>query len=253
MPGWVKCALGLDSSETSRRRFGVTLASAVMVLLSCSLAKQDEEADARSPAVIISEATAQRFWPKPDALGQTLRLELDPDDPRCKETSSYQTARVIGIARNVSSGMASADAPNASCLYFPMRARSAGTTSLLIRVKGDAEVARRNLDRMLAQAAPGAIDTMVPMQPVVAALICPFRVGFWGVVISGWSRAVSWHTLSQMRSESVLRTGRDHTRCASHDHGAIAQGGGVGYGGRRGSRACRFSNVGFGAGGSEHL
>jgi hypothetical protein len=63
-----------------------------MVLLSCSLAKQDEEADARSPAVIISEATAQRFWPKPDALGQTLRLELDRDDPRCKETSSYDSS-----------------------------------------------------------------------------------------------------------------------------------------------------------------
>ncbi len=114
----------------------------------------DEEAGVRAPAVIISEATAQRFWPKQDALGQTLRIELDPDDPRCKETSSYPTVRVIGIARNVSSGMASADAPNAPCLYFPLRARSAGETSLLIRVKGDAEVARRNLDRMLAKRPP---------------------------------------------------------------------------------------------------
>jgi predicted permease len=179
------CTVGVTpSGQTNHILAGTsTVSPEYFSILRISLVRgrnfTDEEAGARAPAVIISEATAQRFWPKQDALGRTLRIEFDPDDPRCKETASYPTARVIGIARNVSSGMASADAPNAPCLYFPMRARSAGETSLLIRVKGDGELARRNLDRMFAQVAPGAIDTMVPMQEVVAALIYPFRVGFW--------------------------------------------------------------------------
>lgn len=138
-----------------------------------------EEARARAPVVVVSEATARRFWPARDALGQTIRIEADTDDPRCKEAPRYHTARVIGVAKNVSSGITALDAADANCLYFPMDSRSAAAGSLLVTVKGSVDVARRHLDRALARTNPGAVDTIVPMQQVIAAIVYPFRVSFW--------------------------------------------------------------------------
>ena len=50
---------------------------------------------------------------------------------------------------------------------------------MLIRVKGDAPVARRGLEMTLEKAAPGAVDEIIPVQDAVDGLIYPFRVAFW--------------------------------------------------------------------------
>ena len=87
--------------------------------------------------------------------------------------------RVIGLVSNVRSGSLISDAPDSPCLYFPTNARAAGESSLLVRVKGDASVAKRGLEIALEKSAPGAVDEIIPVQEAIAALTYPFRVAFW--------------------------------------------------------------------------
>jgi hypothetical protein len=124
---------------------------------------------------VISQATAQRLWPNQDGLGRTLRLvsgrRAEPSLQR------YHVVRIIGIARDVTSGWI-AGTTDKTLIYFPANTHAAGTT-LLIRVQGDVETAKRKLDSDLMAAYPGAVDEIYPMRSFVAIGIYPFRVAYW--------------------------------------------------------------------------
>jgi hypothetical protein len=75
-----------------------------------------QEAKSESPVVIISQATARYFWPNRDALGQSIRLVQDASFKG--RAPLFRSAQVIGISRDVASGMLS-DGLDPTCLYFP--------------------------------------------------------------------------------------------------------------------------------------
>jgi predicted permease len=137
-----------------------------------------EEAAAEAPVVIASAATARRFWPAGDALGQVIRIEPDPKDDRDKKLPSHHTARIVGIAQDVTSGWVPAG-KDATCFYFPTSPQGVGIGYLFVRVRGDAEVARRLLDASLTKIAPDAVETIIPMQDVLDVTLYPFRVASW--------------------------------------------------------------------------
>jgi predicted permease len=120
----------------------------------------DSERRPNEGVAIVSETVASELWPGSDALGQVLRVEPDPsigrpasaprsqpsDDPRL----SPRTAVVIGVARDVAGLSLGGMTAGGAGVYMPIGPEAAGT-ALTINVRGDAELARRELvDRLAA-------------------------------------------------------------------------------------------------------
>jgi predicted permease len=129
------------------------------------------EADEQSPVVVISEATARRFWPGEDPLGKRLKIGSE------KRTMSFPgeadpfiaSSEVIGIARDVRSmDLRKIDE---SYVYLPLSQTHQWTSTLLARTDGDPTpllpaIGRevRNVDANLPViGAP--LHTMVSMDP----------------------------------------------------------------------------------------
>jgi macrolide transport system ATP-binding/permease protein len=95
------------------------------------------EADGQVPVVVISEATAQRFWPGEDPVGKRLKIGSE------KGTTSFPgekdpfvaSSEVIGIARDVRS----MDLRKLDDLfvYLPLSQSRQWTSTLLARTEGD--------------------------------------------------------------------------------------------------------------------
>ena len=150
-----------------------------------------DESRGEAPVAIVSEATAARLWPGQDALGQSFRV-----DPNAKENSwtklpQVRSARVIGIARDVMSGWIG-DGLDPTCVYFPTSPLGAKNSSLLVRVKGEPEIARRAFDETVASIAPGAVSFVVPMDQALVIQIYPFRASSWiALALGGLALALS--------------------------------------------------------------
>lgn len=138
-----------------------------------------EEEQGGTPVVIVNERAAHRLWPGQDALGQSLILPpREHRDPYFDRSPRYTVARVIGVVQDTIQG-AIAAGPEPGCLYFPTSARDAHNDSLLVRVKGDSEKAKRTVVATLDQIAPSISDQVNPMDDVLAVQIYPFRIMFW--------------------------------------------------------------------------
>src|SRR6188768_2690746 len=122
------------------------------------------ERNPNEAVAIVSESVARELWPGADALGQEVRLEPDPSIVRAGAISAaaaaalasgdplYQprTAVVIGVARDVAGFTLGGVRLGGAGIYMPIGTEAA-TTALTLRVRGDADVARRSiLDRFAA-------------------------------------------------------------------------------------------------------
>jgi predicted permease len=140
-----------------------------------------EEAAAEAPVVVLSQATAKLFWPRQEALGQTIALRPAPGT-EARRVPAYATARVIGIARDSINGWP-AQGLDPSCIYFPSNMKSPRVSSLLVRMKGGTKdnqgSARRSLEIALNRVAPSVADQIYAMDDVLALQTYPFRVAYW--------------------------------------------------------------------------
>jgi hypothetical protein len=140
----------------------------------------------RSPAagvVVVSDAIAQRFWPNGNVLGQTIRLADGSGPPTGAQGAprvSAQIATVIGVVRDVHSALKMFDF-DYSGIYLPTTPEQANT-SLVVRVHGDPDTARRSLLDALTRVDPalGGITTMRMMAQLETAVL---DVIFWMAVI----------------------------------------------------------------------
>jgi predicted lysophospholipase L1 biosynthesis ABC-type transport system permease subunit len=96
---------------------------------------------------------ARELWPGAEAVGQALRVEPDPTigqgadaaaAPRPPESPLLQprTAVVVGVVRDVAGFRIGGIRIGGAGVYMPIGAEAA-TTGLTLRVRGDAEAARR--------------------------------------------------------------------------------------------------------------
>ncbi len=95
------------------------------------------EANGQAPVVIISEATAHRFWPGEDPLGQRLKIGSEKGTtPFPGEKGPFvASSEVIGVARDVRSmDLRKIDD---SYLYLPLSQTHQWTSTLLARTEGD--------------------------------------------------------------------------------------------------------------------
>jgi predicted permease len=143
-----------------------------------------DEALAGAPVAIVSQTLARRLWPGAEATGQPLRLVADARSHLSNRTPlRYRQMRVIGVARDVNTGFVD-DQNSRLLVYFPSHPRAAGTF-LLLRIKGDAERARQEVDKSLGEAVPGAVDGIHKMQSLVAGRVFPFRMSYWVAAVLG--------------------------------------------------------------------
>ena len=139
----------------------------------------EEEARSNAGVVVISQATAKRFWPDRTALGQTLSIPATPqEDARLTRAPQFRTARVVGVARDAASGFVG-DGLDRTCLYFPTTRSAASNESLLVAVHGDKDAGRRLVEATVNQVAPDAAEQVNPLDDVLATMIYPFRVIIW--------------------------------------------------------------------------
>ena len=149
----------------------------------------------RSPqraVVVISDAVARRFWPEGNALGpdDAVRRRLRPNGT--EEGAPQVPAQpytVIGVVRDVHSTLKDV-VFTYSGIYLPATPEQAAT-SLVLRVHGDPDTARRALLDALTRVDPalGEITTMRMVAGLEGAVL---EVIFWmAIVLSGLALALT--------------------------------------------------------------
>jgi len=132
----------------------------------------DAEERATDQVVIVNEAAAETLWPNAAPLGQLVQLDADP--PRGSALARVRTARVIGVARNTVAGWIGTGIGH-PIIYYPVSADSAGA-DILVRVSGDASLARERLDDDVTRVDPSAIYEIHTLDDYVALQRWPFQI-----------------------------------------------------------------------------
>ena len=134
------------------------------------------EAASDAAVVIVSAATAARFWPNQDPLGREITIgPTGWQRDRANRLPRFRTAQVVGVAQDVVSGLVF-EGRDETCLYFPRPPRE-GAEALLVRSHGDAERTRRGLEIALDRSAAGAVMRIAPLDELFAVQVYPFRLG----------------------------------------------------------------------------
>lgn len=135
----------------------------------------DDEARSRAPVAIVSEATAKHFWPNHDPIGETVRIpETDSD---FSHLQPYHVATVIGVTGNAVPGSVGEDSRTPT-VYYP-QPLGRNTAHLIVRVRGDADQARVELEHALAAVDSTAVIEMHTLDESLALQIYPFRAMYW--------------------------------------------------------------------------
>ena len=134
---------------------------------------------------IVSETAARAMWPNADAVGQVVRLTMDLtsepqglDEPRLES----QTFTVAGVVRDVA-GLRIAPFKKA-VVYLPTSA-AMPRTSLIARVHGDPEMARKTLVNRLTTVEPNMARQVVTMRTLARMDTYFLQIAFWLTVVLG--------------------------------------------------------------------
>ena len=97
-----------------------------------------QEAETEAPVVVISEATARRFWPDENPLGKRLVIgSANARPPFAGERVPFSpSSEVIGVVRDVRSLFL--NKVDESYLYLPLSGSRYWTSTLLVRTSGSA-------------------------------------------------------------------------------------------------------------------
>jgi predicted permease len=172
-----------------------------------------EDATAAAPVAIVSEATAQAFWPGEDPIGQTLTVE--PADGRpVDDLPGYSRITVIGTVRDVVSGLL-VDGMDTAHVYLPASRGDRRASALLVRGRTERDVSPAVLQELFRQAAsdPEAFEAF-PLGELHALQVYPLRAASWvGCLLAGVALVLSvsglygvlTYTLNQRVKEIGIR------------------------------------------------
>ena len=137
----------------------------------------ESEARSRAAVAVVSDGAARALWPGRDAVGQTLRIALDPAELRGEPLTHYRTVTVVGVVRDAVAGWlgVSRDWP---VVYYPAPLDAPGTT-VLVRVAGDPGRALQRLDRDLTTVDSAAVDQIHTEAELREVQVYPFRAAYW--------------------------------------------------------------------------
>jgi putative ABC transport system permease protein len=145
-----------------------------------------EEAASSAAVTVISQSTAQRFWPDEDPIGKSFEVTTPEYSSGGRELllAASRTVQVIGIAKDVVSAWLS-DGPDKTCIYLPPRQANSAYYSLLLRVHGDPRTFLPVLRSTLGSVDPSIEFDVRTMAEVMDFQILPFRLASWGAATLG--------------------------------------------------------------------
>ena len=146
-----------------------------------------QEARAGAPLVVVSEATARRFWPGEDVIGKHIGIaaavvnktsatsdKAVGDPARADEAAAvFPTYEVIGVARDTRSGWVWR--PDETYLYVPLPPDSPRGEYLFVRAEGTPPQALIQAVRREADAAGDLLVSVHRVEETLAYQLAPFR------------------------------------------------------------------------------
>ena len=167
------------------------------------------EREPNAGVVVVSETLARELWRNGNAVGQILHLDADPHSETRSADEPLLPLRsftVVGVVRDV----AGARIPGfkAVDVYVPVNTADP-ETSLVVRVHGDPEIARRALLQRLTSIDPnmGQVMTLRTMARMATYLL---QIAFWlTVVLGGLALALTLSGLFSVLSYVVEQRKRE--------------------------------------------
>jgi predicted permease len=142
------------------------------------------ERDGDHPVVIVSESMARALWPNGNDVGETFRLEPDlnsESQPRDEPPMPPRLVTVVGISREVP-GFRFADVKDAR-VFLPTSVNTP-KTSIVARVNGDPDLARRTLVDHLTRIDPN-MGMIVTMRTIARLETFFLQIAFWISLVLG--------------------------------------------------------------------
>jgi hypothetical protein len=141
------------------------------------------ENDVSAAVAIVSETYAAEMWPGGDALGQVLRLGPDPATPPRDGAAPTPTGEftIVGVTRDVA-GFAFAESKPVNT-YLPTSLDHERTT-LVLRVRGEPDVARKVLLQRLTGIDPN-IEEVLTLKTIAGMATYFLQIAFWLTVVLG--------------------------------------------------------------------
>ena len=140
-----------------------------------------QEANTNSPVIVISEATARRYWPGASPLGQQLGIaagaEQPESDDRVKAKVAYRQYEVIGVVRDARSRWVWEQ--DETFLYVPLKPASPAGQFLIVRTKGDPAAVINTVKGTAALIDPSLRIAARRIEETLALQMAPFRAVAW--------------------------------------------------------------------------
>jgi predicted permease len=140
-----------------------------------------QEANTNSPVIVISEATARRYWPGASPLGQQLGIAAGAEQPesdvRDEAKVAYRQYEVIGVVRDARSRWVWEQ--DETFLYVPLQPTSPAGQFLIVRTEGDPAAAINTVKGTAALIDPSLRVSVRRIEETLALQMAPFRAVAW--------------------------------------------------------------------------
>jgi len=141
-----------------------------------------EEVNAKAPVIVISEATATRYWPGLDPLGQNLGIADTPEnaDSEAKVDSakrSFQQYQVIGVAKDTRSRWIWQK--DEKFIYIPLQPNDSVGRYLLVRTENDPGPLMAQTRNLIQTIHPQLRASIKTIDDNLAYQTAPFRAVAW--------------------------------------------------------------------------
>ena len=140
-----------------------------------------QEVNANAAVIVVSEATARRYWPGADPLGKQLGIAAGTEQPegdgREKASVAYRQFEVIGVVRDVRSRWVWEK--DETLLYVPLPPANPAGRYLIVRTEGDPVTAMNTVRGAATTIDPLMRVSVRRIEETFALQMTPFRAIAW--------------------------------------------------------------------------
>jgi predicted permease len=139
-----------------------------------------QDVASHAPLIVISDATAQRYWPGVDPLGRHLGVAVSEQssDPRDQDKqANFRQYEVIGVARDARSRWVWEK--DETLLYLPLSPNSSKGQFLLVHTQADPGGVMRSVRDLATSIDPALRTASRRISDDISFQMAPFRVVAW--------------------------------------------------------------------------